>query len=89
MSDEKESSHTKKLGIDIPLDLDARLKKTVPWGSQAEVFRCLIETFVSSVEDKGGIVLYQLLRGELTLIDTRTVHHINGSDTENGDGRNG
>jgi len=74
---------TKRFNAEIPIDLDRRLKKCIPWGTQAESMRKLLEAFADAVEKKGAVVVHHLLAGEieLTIITPDSgVHQMDTSD---------
>jgi len=74
---------TKRFNAEIPIDLDVRLKKCIPWGVQAEAMRKLLEAFAYAVEEKGAVVVHHLLAGEikLAIVIPDTVHSVNTTDT--------
>lgn len=75
---------TKRFNAEIPIDLDRRLKKCIPWGTQAESMRKLLEAFADAVEERGAVVVHHLLAGEikLAIVIPDTVHSVNTSDND-------
>lgn len=79
---------TKRFNAEISIDLDVRLKKCIPWGTQAEIMRKLLEALVTSVEERGTIMVHHLLQGEIKLaivIPESDVHPVNTSNITNAD----
>lgn len=75
----------KRFNAEITIELDARLKKCIPWGVQAEVMRKLLETLVDTVEERGAVIVHHLLQGEvkLAIVLPTAVQSVNTSDKDN------
>lgn len=78
---------TKRFNAEISIDLDRKLKKCIPWGTQAEVMRKLLETLVDSVEEKGAVMIHHILQGEvkLAIVIPSAVQSVNTSDGDSGE----
>jgi len=71
----------KRFNAEISIDLDKRIKKCIPWGTQAEVMRKLLEALVDAVDERGAIMVHHILQGEvkLAIVVPSTVQSVNTS----------
>jgi hypothetical protein len=62
-------ANTKRLSIDIPDDVSARLDKCIPWGYRRRIFLTIIDAVCSAVEEHGEFALAAIMMKRVNALE--------------------